>query len=110
MTMPGFTADASLNGISRFDRRRRRPRADGDRRRQNYVAPAAAIYEGGRFVCYGEVTEEGFIDCYPPHRTGEPTCQRRCGPCQRMPELGPGTWRACLTRDCDVDFERCLVR
>jgi hypothetical protein len=102
MTMPTLTADAALRRASGSYRART---ALGVRAR-GAVRAAAAIYSGGRFVCYGEVTPEGFIDCYPLGGVGEPRCRPQCQPCRYIPSLG-GRFRVCVTRDCDVDFRRC---
>jgi hypothetical protein len=105
MTLPTLSAEASIYRTGRYADATGRGRPTASRR--NSVSPAAAIYQDGRFVCYGEVTDTGFIDCYPLGGGGEPTCRPQCGPCRRMPEEGPGRYRACVTRDCDVIFRRC---
>jgi hypothetical protein len=105
MTLPTLTAEASIYRTGRFADApgRVHPAASS----MNSVSPAAAIYQDGRFVCYGEVTGEGFINCYPMGGGGEPTCRPQCGPCQQMPEEGPGRYRWCVTRDCDAVLRRC---
>jgi hypothetical protein len=104
MTLPTLTAEASIYRTGRLTNATSRVRAAGSS--TNLVSPAAAIYMDGRFVCYGEVTGEGFINCYQGGG-GEPTCRPQCGPCQRMPEEGPGRFRWCVTRDCDAVLRRC---
>ena len=103
MTMPTLTADAALPRAHRSYGARAAGAIAGAR---GAVQAAAAIYSGGRFVCYGEVTPEGFIDCYPLGGGGEPQCRPQCQPCRYVPSLG-GRFRVCVTRDCDADFRRC---
>lgn len=73
MTMPGFTAEASLqktNGRYRLAVNR----AGGASTR---VGPAQFLLPDGDF------------------------CRPSCGPCRVIPEAGPGLWRLCLTRSCE---------
>ena len=80
MNMPGFTAEGSLHST------RMRNRMAGSSRGvgldANVFQPAAAIYVDGRFVCYGEVTSEGFINCYPPSGGHSQPGDLVCGPCR----------------------------
>jgi hypothetical protein len=64
-----------------------------------------AIYVDGRFVCYGDVTANGFINCYPMGGGGEPFCRPTCGPCQADSDSPTGRSRFCLRRNCD-DYTR----
>lgn len=62
MNMPGFTAENSLyrtSGRYQMTSSTRRVKLSA-----SLLQPSAAIYQDGRFVCYGEVTEEGFINCF----------------------------------------------
>jgi hypothetical protein len=68
------------------------------------IRPAAAIYVGGRFVCYGEVTENGYIDCYSMGGGGE-SCRPGCGPCQSDPDSRTGRSKFCVRADCS-DYSR----
>jgi hypothetical protein len=80
INMPGFTAEASLYRTSgRHQMTSSTLRVELN---ASLVQPSAAIYVGGRFVCYGEVTREGFINCYPLPGGG-PSEQPDlvCGPC-----------------------------
>lgn len=98
MSIPGFTGEASFYGISRPSQMKRSPgHADLV---AMLVQPAAAIYVGGRFVCNGEVTENGFIDCSSPGGHSEPP-DLVCGPCirgrQRCGIPGVGfSWGPCI--------------
>jgi hypothetical protein len=79
MNKPGFTAEASLyrtNGRYQMAGARYRVELNA-----SLVQPSAAIYVGGRFVCDGEVTANGFIDCYP--LPGGGPLEELCGPCIR---------------------------
>jgi hypothetical protein len=70
----------------------------------NTLQPAAAIYIGGRFICNGEVTPNGYINCYPMGGGGE-RCRPACGPCQSDPDSPTGRSRFCLRANCD-DYTR----
>jgi len=63
MNMPGFTAEDSLYKTN--GRYQMASSIHGIELNANLVQPSLAIYIDGRFVCNGEVTANGFIDCYP---------------------------------------------
>jgi hypothetical protein len=99
MTLPGFTAEDSLYRTSG----RYRMTSSTHRVEPNagLVQPSAAIYEGRRFVCYGEVTEEGFINCYPLIGGRREPPDLVCGRCingrQRCGIPGVGfSWGPCV--------------
>jgi len=69
------------------------------------VYPAAAIYVDGRFVCYGEVTGNGYINCYSSGGGGSPRCRPACGPCQADSDSPTGRSKFCVRADCD-DYSR----
>src|SRR5688500_11676210 len=77
LNVPGFTAEDSLYRTRRGNRMTGSP--DRVELNASLVQPSAAIYVGGRFVCDGEVTHTGFINCYPPGRAEPP--EFVCGPC-----------------------------
>ena len=105
INMPGFTAEASLyRTIERYQLASTTQRAEF---KASMVQPSAAIYEDGRFVCYGEVTERGYINCYPPGGGGEIFCRPRCEPCRSDPESRTGRSRTCIDRNCDEFFRPC---
>jgi hypothetical protein len=99
MTMPGFTAEHSVYRTSgRYQLARPATKADLN---AGLIQPSAAIYSGGRFVCYGEVTDSGFINCYPPGGGLSEPPDLVCGPCirgrQRCGIPGVGfSWGPCL--------------
>lgn len=80
MTMPGFSAEDSLYQTS--GRYRMKGSNHGAELNASLLQPSAAIYVGGRFVCYGEVTGAGFIDCYPPGGGSSEPPDLVCGPCR----------------------------
>jgi hypothetical protein len=101
MNMPGFSAEASayrspvpyVSGSSALG--------------STSVQPAAAIYVGGLFYCYGEVTSGG-VSCYDSGGGGgpiDPGCRPGCGTCRRVP--GGGRVKTCVTRDCDTIDRPC---
>lgn len=99
MNLPRFTADASLYKTSQVYMTGAQHFRAG---LSNVVQPAMAIYIDGRFVCNGEVTPNGFINCYPGGGGGgprEPTCRPRCSTCRNVP--GEGRIRVCIRRDCE---------
>lgn len=68
MRIPGFTAETSLYKTrGRYQMTSSTHRVELD---ANLVKPSLAIYMDGRFVCDGEVTANGFINCYPPTSGG----------------------------------------
>ena len=75
-----------------------------DLRVTGMIQPAAAIYMDGRFICNGEVTANGFINCYPPGGGGQ-RCRPACGPCQSDPDSSTGRSRFCIRANCD-DYSR----
>jgi hypothetical protein len=80
MNMPGLTAEASLYGT--HERYRVAGYSHSRALDASVVQPAAAIYSGGRFICYGEVTPNGFINCYPPGGGLSEPPELVCGPCR----------------------------
>ncbi|SFE23224.1 hypothetical protein [Nitrosomonas sp. Nm166] len=99
MNMPGFTAENSFYHTSR--RYQMTSSIHRIEFNASLVQPSAAIYSGGRFVCYGEVTEEGFINCYPPDGGLSEPAELVCGPCisgrQRCGIPGVGfSWGPCI--------------
>ena len=104
MRTPGFNAMNALAASARPYRS-----AALDRRETSALQPAAAIYSGGRFICYGEVTENGFINCYPTGGGGGGVdrCRPSCGPCRADPESRTGRSRFCLRANCDVYSRPC---
>ncbi len=101
MNMPGFTAEDSLyksNG-----RYQMASSSHGIELNANSVQPSLAIYIGGQFVCYGEVTANGFIDCYPPGGGGEGRPDFSCLQCKRNCLRKPLAQRAACRAACD-DF------
>ncbi len=103
INIPGFTAEDSLYRTSgRYQRTSSTHRVELN---ASLVQPSAAIYVGGRFVCYGEVTDQGFINCYPlgggdgggDDGRERAACLRQCRPsCSRQPIAE----RADCLRDC----------
>lgn len=66
MNIPGFTAETSFYKTSgHYHSSARIAELNA-----NMVQPSLAIYIDGRFVCYGDVTDNGFINCYPPSGGG----------------------------------------
>lgn len=102
MNMPGFTAGGSLyktNGHYQMASSSREIEIN-----TNFVQPSLAIYIDGRFVCNGEVTANGFIDCYPlggGGGGGRPDLA--CLQCKRNCLKKPLAQRAACRADCD-DF------
>lgn len=99
MNMPGFTAEDSLYRTSRcYQMTKSIHRVELN---ASLVQPAAAIYADGRFVCYGEVTDEGFINCDPLGGGVFEPPELVCGPCikgrQRCGIPGLGfSWGPCI--------------
>jgi len=100
MRLPNFVAAAALPAPAITNHA-----AANRRTARNTLHPAAAIYQDGRFVCYGEVTGNGYINCYPMGGGGEPFCRPTCGPCQADSDSPTGRSRFCLRRNCD-DYTR----
>jgi hypothetical protein len=80
MSMAGFTAEASLYKTS--GHYQMTGSIHGVGLNASLVQPSAAIYVGGRFVCYGDVTSEGFINCYPPGGGVSEPPDLVCSPCR----------------------------
>jgi len=99
MNMPKFTAEASLYLTS--GRYYLSSHSHKGEINANLVQPSAAIYVGGRYVCDGEVTAGGFIDCYSSGGGAVEPPELRCGPCIRgrqrcgIPGLG-FKWGPCI--------------
>ncbi len=103
MNIPRFTAEDSLYRTSgRYQMTSSTHRVELN---ASLVQPSAAIYVDGRFVCYGDVTGGGFINCYPPGGGGSEFCRPSCGPCHSDPDSPTGRSRTCLKRNCD-DYDR----
>ncbi len=103
MRTPGFTATTTLaTGAGRY-----RAAATSGGASGNLLRPAAAIYMDGRFVCYGEVTPNGFINCYPGGGGGGGGggCRPACGRCQADSDSPTGRSRFCIRANCD-DYTR----
>jgi hypothetical protein len=100
MRLPAFTASSVLPAPVPSFRATSDPRAP-----RAGIRPAAAIYVDGRFVCYGEVTGSGYINCYPPGGGGSPRCRPACSPCQPDSDSPTGRSRFCIRANCD-DYSR----
>ena len=104
MNMPGFSAEASAyrSTVSYGSSE------GGFLGSASPVQPAAAIYVGGLFYCYGEISGGG-VSCYGSGGGGggpvDPGCRPGCGPCRRIP--GQGRIKTCVTRDCDTIDRPC---
>jgi len=100
MNIPEFTAETSLyktNG--RYHSSIHRVGLN-----TNLVQPSLAIYIDGRFVCNGEVTDNGFINCYPlGGGSGGGRPDFACLQCRRNCLRKPPAQRAACRADCD-DF------
>lgn len=113
MNLPGFTAEFDLyrgdrhyvTGFPGF----RGSHKSGETAGVNSVLPSLAIYVDGRYVCNGEVTDNGFINCDPIGGGGgpgrDPICRPSCGPCRAVP--GQGRMKTCILRNCDDVERRC---
>lgn len=104
MNMPGFTAEDSLYKTN--GRYQMASSIHGIELNSNSVHPSLAIYIDGRFVCNGEVTANGFIDCYPLGGGGGGGGGRpdlSCLQCKRSCLKKPPAQRAACRADCD-DF------
>lgn len=64
MNLPGFDADASLYMTGRHYRTGGSFNP-GTGSTMRGIEPALSIFIDGRFVCDGEVTDNGFISCNP---------------------------------------------
>jgi hypothetical protein len=105
MNIPSFTAEASLSessqryltsSLSRLGNHGSKWSAAS-----NSVQPSMAIYLDGRYVCNGEVTDNGFINCDPiGGGPREPVCRPQCGPCRNHV-------KTCILRNCDDVERRC---
>ena len=102
INMPGFTAEDSLYKTSGLYQMA--STIHGIELNANLVQPSLAIYIDGRYVCDGEVTGNGFINCYPPGGGGgggRPDLS--CLQCKRNCLKKPPAQRAACRADCD-DF------
>jgi hypothetical protein len=99
MNVPGFRATISLAAPAGMYRA-----AIKGGQGASVLQPAAAIYMDGRFICNGDVTANGFINCYPPGGGGQ-RCRPACGPCQSDPDSSTGRSRFCIRANCD-DYSR----
>jgi hypothetical protein len=101
--MPGFTAETSLyktSGRYQMTSSTRRVELNA-----NLVRPSLPIYMDGRFVCDGEITDYGVINCYPPSGGGgggRPDLgAKACASCYRNCNKKPPAQRAACRADCD---------
>ena len=102
MNMPGFTAEDSLYKTN--GRYQGASSVHGIELNANSVQPSLAIYIDGRFVCNGEVTANGFIDCYPlGGGGGGDRPDFSCLQCKRNCLRKPLAQRAACREACD-DF------
>lgn len=103
INMPGFTAEDSLYKTSGLYQMA--STIHGIELNANLVQPSLAIYIDGRFVCNGEVTDNGFINCYPLGGGGggsggggpDPRCLLQC---RRNCLRKPPAQRAACRADC----------
>jgi hypothetical protein len=107
MNMPSFSAEASLYKTSGHYQGSANGGSLAPRSTSaNEVQAAAAIYVDGRFICNGEVTSNGFINCFPVGGGGGgDSCRPGCSLCRNVP--GVGRRKSCVTRNCDVREVRC---
>ena len=100
MNMPGFTAEQSLYKTSgRYQMTSSTHRV---KLNANLVQPALAIYIDGRYVCNGEVTDNGFINCYPlSGGDGGGRPDFACLQCRRNCWRKPSAQRAACLAHCD---------
>ena len=102
MNIPGFTAEDSLYKTS--GRYQMAGSIHGIELNANLVQPSLAIYIDGRYVCDGEVTDNGFINCYPPGGGGGGNRPDfACLQCRRNCSRKPPAQRAACRANCD-DF------
>ena len=107
MNIPGFTAETSLYKTGgRYQMSNSTHRGELN---ANLVQPSLAIYSGGRFVCYGEVTDRGFINCYPlvggGGGEGKPRpLHLKCTSCYKNCNSKPPAQRANCLAICDELF------
>lgn len=103
--LPGFIAESSLyKTIGRYQLASTTQRGELN---ASMVQPSLAIYQDGRFVCNGEITESGYINCYPIGGGGGPFCRPSCGRCESDPESRTGRSRTCIKRNCDDVVRPC---
>lgn len=103
MNMPGFTAETSLYKTSgRYLGTSSTHRVELN---ANLVQPSLAVYMDGRFVCNGEVTANGFINCYPPSGGGgggrPDPINSLCVKCYRDCNKKPLAQRAACRANCE---------
>ena len=109
MNIPGFTADSSLyktNGRYQMNSSTHRVELNA-----SLVQPSLAIYMDGRFVCDGEVTDNGFINCDPIGGGGggggvdrvDRLERLACARCYTKCNRKPVTQRAACRAQCDDD-------
>jgi hypothetical protein len=105
MNIPGFTAETSLyntGGHYQVTSSSYRLQLDA-----NLVKPSLAIYMDGRFVCDGDVTANGFINCYPPPSSGDAPVSRdraalfAIASCYRKCKTKPLAQREACRAGCD---------
>ena len=99
MNLPGFYAEASL-----YTPGRRYRTCAGTRSTLGGVEPALSIFIDGRFVCEGEVTDNGFISCNPINAGGvgvgpDPSA-RICRSCLSSCTRKPVSQRAACRQNC----------
>ena len=103
MYIPGFTAETSVykpRGVYLMPGSTHRADLSA-----NWIYPSLAIYVDGRFVCNGEVTDNGFVTCYPPgggDGSGRPDrALQACASCYRRCNTKPFAQRAACRADCE---------
>ena len=106
MKMPGFTAEESLFKTSgRYQMTSSTHKVELN---ASLVQPSLAIYIDGRFVCNGEVTDNGFINCYPfgggGGGGGPDPVGLACVRCKAKCNTKPPAQRAACRANCDDWF------
>jgi|SRR6185436_15690042 len=96
MSIPSFNAEASLYESSR--RYATNSLSGLGAGGFNLVQPSMSIYVDGRYICDGQVTDNGYIQCNPIGGGGDPGCRPGCGPCRNHV-------KTCILRNCD-DVQR----
>jgi hypothetical protein len=99
MNLPGFTAEDPL--YQRGEHYQITNSAHSVTPNMSLLQPALPVYLDGRYVCNGEVTDHGFINCDSPGGGPSGPPELRCGPCingrQRCGIPGLGfSWGPCI--------------